>query len=94
MSLEVFVSPSAVLLRQVFPTMVCVQMFDEELGPGNELCAGWNQPVLLATPSLEAPVSDKCNCPEWDGLVPEFIADFDRIHALDGGRMELAREAT
>jgi hypothetical protein len=69
-------------------------VFGEELGPGNELCEGWNQPVLLRTPSLEPPVGDKCNCHEWGELVPEFIADFARVHKLDGGRMELARGAT
>ena len=78
----------------IFSTSVCEKMFGEELGPGNEPCEGWNQPVLLTTPSLEPPVSDKCNCHEWDELVPEFIADFARVHKPDGGRMELAREAT
>jgi hypothetical protein len=44
---------------------------------------------------LEPPVSDKCNCHEWEEVIPEFLADFDRVHKLDaGGRMELAREAT
>ena len=79
---------------EFFPTAVCEKMFGEELGPGNEPCEGWNQPVLLKTPSLEPPVGDKCNCHEWDELVPEFIADFARVHKLDGGRMKLAREAT
>ena len=50
--------------------------------------------MVLETPSLEPPVSNKCNCHEWDELVPEFNADFDRVHKLGGGRMELAREAT
>ena len=44
--------------------------------------------------NLEHPVGDKCSCHEWDELVPEFIADFARVHKPDGGRMELAREAT
>jgi hypothetical protein len=53
---ETFVAPSPVLLRQVFTTDVCVKMFGEELGPGNELCEEWNQPVALETPCLEPPV--------------------------------------
>jgi hypothetical protein len=91
---EIFVAPSPVVLRQVFTTGVCVKMLGEELGPGNELCEGWNQPVVLETPCLEPPVSSKCNCHEWGELVSEFIADFERVHKLGGGRMELAREAT
>jgi hypothetical protein len=94
LTLEIFVVPSPVVLRQVFTTDVCVKMFGEELGPGNELCEGWNQPVVLETPCLEPPVSSRCNCHEWGELVPEFIADFERVHKLDGGRMELARDAT
>jgi hypothetical protein len=66
LALEVFVAPSTVELRRIFPTTVCEEMFGEELGPGNEPCEGWNQPVLLKTPSLEPPVGDKCNCHEWD----------------------------
>jgi hypothetical protein len=50
--------------------------------------------VVLETPCLEPPVGNKCNCHEWEELAPEFIADFERVHELDGGRMELAREAT
>jgi hypothetical protein len=50
------------VLRRFFPTAVCEEVFGEELGPGNESCEGWNQPVLLKTPSLEPPVGDKCNC--------------------------------
>ena len=50
--------------------------------------------MILETPSLEPPVGNKCNCHEWDELIPEFHADFDRVHKPDGGRMELAREAT
>jgi hypothetical protein len=50
--------------------------------------------VLLKTPSLEPPVGDKCNCHEWEELIPEFAADFARVHKLGGGRLELAREAT
>ena len=92
--LEDFVAPSTVELRRVFPTMVCVKMFGEELGPGNEPCEDWNQPLILETPNLEAPVASKCSCHEWDELIPEFRADFVRVHKLDGGRMELAREAT
>ena len=94
LTLEIFVAPSPVVLRQVFTTDVCVKMFGEELGPGNELREGWNQPVVLETPCLEPPVSSKCNCHEWGELVPEFIADFERVHKLDGGRMELARDVT
>jgi hypothetical protein len=93
LALEVFVAPSDVTLRRVFTTQVCVKMFDEELGPGNDMCAGWNQPLILETPSLEPAVSGKCNCPEWEELVTEFHADFDRVHGLDGQRMTLAREA-
>ena len=62
LTLEVFVAPSTMELRRIFPTSVCEKMFGEELGPGNEPCEGWNQPVLLKTPSLEPPVGDKCNC--------------------------------
>lgn len=91
---EVFVAPSLMVLRRIFPTAVCEKMFGEELGPGNEPCEGWNQPVLLRSPSLEPPVGNKCNCHEWDELVPEFIADFARVHRLDGSRMALAREET
>jgi hypothetical protein len=93
LTLEDFAAPSPVELRRVFPTAVCMKMFGEELGPGNEPCEGWNQPVVLETPSLEPPVGNKCNCHEWEELIPEFNADFDRVHKLDGGRMELAREA-
>ena len=50
--------------------------------------------MVLETSCLEPPVSSKCYCHEWCVLVPEFIADFERVHKLDGGRMELAREAT
>jgi hypothetical protein len=57
LTLETFVAPSSVLLRQVFTTDVCVEMFGEELGLGNELCEEWNQPVALATPCLEPPVA-------------------------------------
>jgi hypothetical protein len=57
------------------------------LGPGNELYEGWNQPVVLETPGLEPPVSNKYYCNEWDDLVPEFIADFERVRKLDGGRI-------
>ena len=32
-TLEEFVAPSTVELRQVFPTLVCVKMFGEELAP-------------------------------------------------------------
>jgi hypothetical protein len=94
LTLEDFVAPSTVELRRVFPTIVCEKMFGEELGPGNEPCEGWNQPVVLETPSLEPPVGNKCNSHEWEELIPEFLADFTRVHKLDGGRMELAREAT
>jgi hypothetical protein len=76
LTLEAFAAPSTVVLRQVFPTAVCVKMFGEELGPGNERCEGWNQPVVLETPCLEPPVGNKCNCHEWEELAPEFIADF------------------
>jgi hypothetical protein len=55
LALDTFVAPSSVLLRQVLTTEVCVKMSGEELGPGNELCEGWNQPVILATPCLEPP---------------------------------------
>jgi hypothetical protein len=83
------------VLRRTFPTAVCEKMFGEKLGPGNEPCEGWNQPVLLKTPRrLEPPVGNKCNCHEWDELVSEFIADFARVHRLDGSRMALAREET
>ena len=96
LTLEQFVAPSTAELRQVFLTTVCcVKMFGEgELGPGNEPCEGWNQPLVLETPNFEPPVSNKCSCHEWEELIPEFLADFDRVHKLDGGRMELAREAT
>jgi hypothetical protein len=40
LTLEVFVAPSTVELRRVFSTTVCVKMFGEELGPGNEPCEG------------------------------------------------------
>jgi hypothetical protein len=92
--LEEFVAPSTVELRRVFPTMVCVKTFGEELGPGNEPCGGWNQPLIFETPNLESPVGNKCSCHEWEELIPEFLADFDQVHKLDGGRMEVAREAT
>jgi hypothetical protein len=81
------------VLRRIFPTAVCEKVFGEELGPGNEPCEGWNQPVLLRTPSLGPPVGNKCNCHEWDELVPEFIADFARVHRPDGSRMALAQAA-
>jgi hypothetical protein len=84
LTLEDFVAPSTLELRRVFPTTVCVKMFGEELGPGNEPCEGWNQPVVLEAPSLEPPVGNKCNCHEWEELIPEFIADFARVHKLDG----------
>jgi hypothetical protein len=90
LTLEDFVAPSTVELRRVFPAIVCVKMSGEELGPGNEApCEGWNQPVVLETPSLGPPVGNKCNCHERDEeLIPEFIADFARVHKLDGGRMD------
>jgi hypothetical protein len=61
LTLEIFVAPSPVLLRQVFTTEVCVKMFGEELGPGNGPCEGWNQSVVLETPGLEPPVGNKCS---------------------------------
>jgi hypothetical protein len=70
LTLAVFVAPSTVVLRRVFPTTVCEKMFGEELGPGNEPCGGWNQPVLLKTPSLEPPVGDKGNSTSGRSLSP------------------------
>jgi hypothetical protein len=45
LTLETFVAPSSVLLRQVFTTEVCVKMFGEELGPGRQRAVRGMEPA-------------------------------------------------
>ena len=83
--------PTAEEVALVFPPTVAQHLFGDPVGPGGQTCGGFHQPVVLERPSLEPPVTSRCNCEEWKELRPDFEADFTRLAKADENRMELSR---
>jgi hypothetical protein len=86
-----FQPPTADEVVLVFTPITAQHLFGDPVGPGGQTSDGFNQPILLEFPSLDPPVTSKCNCVEWEELKADFATDFRRLSQADFNRMELSR---